>query len=196
MWNETFWGTRCSWTNLAVYFCLCRFWQYVYYTLYNRSLGALRAPRLLGCGPSGLLDNVLHALRALRPCDSRNQNFIWWWWRLCFTEATRLLEFSRSRRLTTGPERGNRDPLHMWFLWRGGIGYSSSWMLSTLFIFPSLISSHPSEFSQKKSRWSALCLQFYRQWRFVITIIIILILWWSPRGSFATRWSEGKYWTF
>ena len=32
----------------------------------TRSLGS----RSLGCGPSGLLDNVLHALRALRPCDS------------------------------------------------------------------------------------------------------------------------------
>ena len=30
-------------------------------------------PRLLGCGPSGLLDNVLHALRALTPCDPRNR---------------------------------------------------------------------------------------------------------------------------
>ena len=28
-------------------------------------------PRLLGCGPSGLLDFVLSALRALRPCDPR-----------------------------------------------------------------------------------------------------------------------------
>ena len=28
--------------------------------------------RSLGCGPLGLLDNVLHALRALRPCDPRN----------------------------------------------------------------------------------------------------------------------------
>ena len=47
--------------------------------IYNtRSLGALRAPtsrmRPFGpsLGPSGLLDNVLHALRALRPCDPRN----------------------------------------------------------------------------------------------------------------------------
>ena len=44
----------------------------------TRSLGALRAPtsRLRPFGPaldpSGLLDNVLHALRALRPCDPRN----------------------------------------------------------------------------------------------------------------------------
>ena len=44
----------------------------------TRSLGALRAPtsrlRPFGpaLGPSGLLDNVLHALRALRPCDPRN----------------------------------------------------------------------------------------------------------------------------
>ena len=44
--------------------------------IYNtRSLGALRTPtsrlRPFGpaLGPSGLLDNVLHALRALRPCD-------------------------------------------------------------------------------------------------------------------------------
>ena len=42
----------------------------------TRSLGALRAPtsRLRPFGPalgtSGLLDNVLHALRALRPCDT------------------------------------------------------------------------------------------------------------------------------
>ena len=28
--------------------------------------------RLLGSGPSGLLDFVLHAFRALRPCDPRN----------------------------------------------------------------------------------------------------------------------------
>ena len=37
----------------------------------TRSLGAIRAltSRL---GPSGLLDNVLHALRALRPCGPRN----------------------------------------------------------------------------------------------------------------------------
>ena len=46
--------------------------------LIDRSLGALRAPtsrlRPFGpaLGPSGLLDNVLHALRALRPCDPRN----------------------------------------------------------------------------------------------------------------------------
>ena len=46
--------------------------------LITRSLGALRAPtsrlRPFGpaLGPSGLLDNVLHALRALRPCDPRN----------------------------------------------------------------------------------------------------------------------------
>ena len=58
-----------------------------------------------------LLDNVLHALRALRPYDPRNQNFIWWWW-FCFTEATLLLEFSRSRRLTTGGMPIFRDPLH------------------------------------------------------------------------------------
>ena len=46
--------------------------------IYDRKLGALRAPtsrlRPFGpaLGPSGLLDNVLHALRALRPCDPRN----------------------------------------------------------------------------------------------------------------------------
>ena len=46
--------------------------------MYTRSLGAVRAPtsrlRPFGpaLGPSGLLDNVLHALRALRPCDPRN----------------------------------------------------------------------------------------------------------------------------
>ena len=44
----------------------------------NRGLGALRAPtsslRPFGpaFGPSGLLDFVLRALRALRPCDPRN----------------------------------------------------------------------------------------------------------------------------
>ena len=44
----------------------------------TRSLGALRAPtsrlRPFGpaLGPSGLLNNVLHALRALRRCDPRN----------------------------------------------------------------------------------------------------------------------------
>ena len=44
----------------------------------TRSLGALRAPtsslRPFGpaLGPSGLLDFVLRALRALRPCDPRN----------------------------------------------------------------------------------------------------------------------------
>ena len=49
-----------------------------YKYIYTRSLGALRAPtsrlRPFGpaLGPSGLLDNVLHALRALRPCDPRN----------------------------------------------------------------------------------------------------------------------------
>ena len=43
----------------------------------TRSLGALRAPtsrlRPFGpvLGPSGLLDFVLRALRALRPCDPR-----------------------------------------------------------------------------------------------------------------------------
>ena len=43
----------------------------------NRSLGPLRGPtsswRPFGpaLGPSGLLDFVLHALRALRPCDPR-----------------------------------------------------------------------------------------------------------------------------
>ena len=33
-------------------------------------------PRLLGCGPSDLLDNVLHALLALRPCDPRNSTMM------------------------------------------------------------------------------------------------------------------------
>ena len=46
--------------------------------IHTRSLGALRAqtsglwPFGPALGPSGLLDNVLHALRALRPCDPRN----------------------------------------------------------------------------------------------------------------------------
>ena len=44
----------------------------------TRSLGALWAltsrlwPFVLALGRSGLLDNVLHALRALRLCDPRN----------------------------------------------------------------------------------------------------------------------------
>ena len=33
-------------------------------------MASLSTPTPLG--PSGLLDNVLHALRALRPCDPRN----------------------------------------------------------------------------------------------------------------------------
>ena len=37
---------------------------YIKYIYYTRSRGLLR--------PFGLLDNVLHALRALRPCDPRN----------------------------------------------------------------------------------------------------------------------------
>ena len=47
----------------------------------HRGLGALRAPtsslRPFGpaFGPSGLLDFVLRALRALRPCDPRNSAF-------------------------------------------------------------------------------------------------------------------------
>ena len=69
--------------------------------------------------------------RAFRPCDPRNQNFIWWWWRFCFTEATLLLEFSR---LTTGPENGNagEPEIHCtrdFCDGRGGIGFSSSWIL-------------------------------------------------------------------
>ena len=38
--------------------------------MYNRSLGALRAPTS-SWGPFGPLDFVLCALRALRPCDPR-----------------------------------------------------------------------------------------------------------------------------
>ena len=47
--------------------------------VYTRSLGALRAPtsslRPFGpaFGPSGLLDFVLRALRALRPCDPQKK---------------------------------------------------------------------------------------------------------------------------
>ena len=37
----------------------------------TRSLGP-SGPRLLVGGPSGLLDFVLRALQALRPCDPRN----------------------------------------------------------------------------------------------------------------------------
>ena len=57
--------------------------RYNFIYTYTRSLGALWAPtcRLrpfgLALGPSDLLDNVLHALRALRPCDPRNSR-----WRL------------------------------------------------------------------------------------------------------------------
>ena len=41
---------------------------------HTRNLGALPASRarLLGCGPLGLLDNVLRAIRVLRLCDPRN----------------------------------------------------------------------------------------------------------------------------
>ena len=43
--------------------------------IYTRSLGPFRA-RLLAGGPSGLLDFVLRALRALRPCDPLNGSVI------------------------------------------------------------------------------------------------------------------------
>jgi len=128
----------------------------------TRSLGALRAPtsrlRPFGpaLGPSGLLDNVLHALRALRPCDPRNsaispkiRNFpenpkfprkseishpntilmmmMTIWW----SKATWLLEFSRSLAGTCAPEK--RDTFCVTGRRTGGqagggIGYSSSWM--------------------------------------------------------------------
>ena len=39
--------------------------------VYQKSRGP-SGPRRLDSGPSGLLDNVLHALQALRPCDPRN----------------------------------------------------------------------------------------------------------------------------
>ena len=42
----------------------------------TRSLGVPPGPDFLGSGPSGLLDNVLHALWALRPCDPRNGSMI------------------------------------------------------------------------------------------------------------------------
>ena len=38
----------------------------------NQKFRCPSGARLLGSGPLGLLDNVLHALRALRPCDPRN----------------------------------------------------------------------------------------------------------------------------
>ena len=41
-------------------------------TIITDFIDMLSVAQLLGCGPSGLLDNVLHALRALRPCDSCN----------------------------------------------------------------------------------------------------------------------------
>ena len=53
------------------------FFSKIHHILIYRSLGALRAPtsswRPFGpaLGPSGLLDFVLRALRALRPCDPR-----------------------------------------------------------------------------------------------------------------------------
>ena len=52
------------------------------YIIQTRSLGALWAPTFRlqhfgpALGPSGLLDNVLHALRALRPFDPRNSAMI------------------------------------------------------------------------------------------------------------------------
>ena len=47
-------------------------WYYIWTTiLYTRSLRA-SVPQLLVGGPSGRLDFVLRALRALRPCDPRN----------------------------------------------------------------------------------------------------------------------------
>ena len=42
------------------------------HTFLNQHMFDASSYRLLGCNPSGLLDNVLHALRALRPCDPRN----------------------------------------------------------------------------------------------------------------------------
>ena len=61
--------------NKKAYFLYSRDFDDLYIT---RSLGALRAPtssvRPFGpaFGPSGLLDFVLRALRALRPCDPHN----------------------------------------------------------------------------------------------------------------------------
>ena len=40
--------------------------------------GSLYIPRLRPLGPPGLLDNVLHALRALRPCDPRINAMMGW----------------------------------------------------------------------------------------------------------------------
>ena len=84
-------------------------------------------PRLLGCGPWGLLDNFLHALRALRPCDPRNSLF-----KINFFISDFFRSFWRQRIYDT--TLGVRDPLHTRFLWRAGratgrgIGYSSSWI--------------------------------------------------------------------
>ena len=54
-------------------------------------------PWLLGCGPSGLLDNVLHALWVLRPCDPRINAMMGQW-------------FCHQRIYDT--TLGSRDPLH------------------------------------------------------------------------------------
>ena len=83
-----------------------------YYQISNtRSLGALRAPtsRLRPFGPaldpSGLLDNVLHALRSLRPCDPRNQ------FHLMVMVTILLYQSNVAVRIqsipSTGPKRGN-----------------------------------------------------------------------------------------
>ena len=80
---KNFISTPCRWTqdkNLRELKVLV--YRKIYFIewkvlLFTRSLGALRAltsrlqPFGPALGPSGLLDNVLHALRALRPCDPR-----------------------------------------------------------------------------------------------------------------------------
>ena len=84
---KNFISTPCRWTqdknlrelkveNRKIYFIE---WKVL---LFTRSLGALRAltsrlqPFGPALGPSGLLDFVLRALRALRPCDPRVGDWI------------------------------------------------------------------------------------------------------------------------
>ena len=73
--NFSFWHCLCLMCQVKDISFQVAIYQFLY--LSTRSLEALRAPtsRLqpfgLALGPSGLLDFVLHALRALRPCDPR-----------------------------------------------------------------------------------------------------------------------------
>ena len=51
-------------------------------------------------GPSGLLDNDLHALRALRPCDPRNEDFCFL--RLVFFSSSEFVSYFSGRFDTSG----------------------------------------------------------------------------------------------